>query len=315
MEVVLVTDSTTVLAIRPPQEALATVEQALSVEQIVGQVRLIQDVMAGVMRDGEHYGTIPGARKKSLYKAGAEKLLMTFRIALEHEVEDLSTADMIRYRVRSRAISEGGRFLGEGIGECSSAEEKYAWRGIKAAGEWDATPESDRRIKWSMDGKKEIQAKQVRTSPLDFGNTVLKMAKKRADVDACLSVTAASDIFAQDLEDLPGTPGATASDSPAPAAAPSVVHAPAAAPVRAPVPTPTQESAPIASAAVVEMASHSVCRAIQLVLESLHVEEHAFVAQVLVPKGIHAIDEMTEAQATSLLTMLQAKRQAQTATE
>ena len=63
------------------------------------------------------------------------------------------------------------------------------------------------------------------------------------------------------------------------------------------------------------MASHSVCRAIQLVLESLHVEEHAFVAQVLVPKGIHAIDEMTEAQATSLLTMLQAKRQAQTATE
>ena len=33
-------------------------------------------------------------------------------------------------------------------------------------------------------------------------NTVLKMAKKRALVDAVLTATAASDIFTQDLEDI-----------------------------------------------------------------------------------------------------------------
>ena len=39
-------------------------------------------------------------------------------------------------------------------------------------------------------------------NPADYYNTVLKMAKKRAHVDAMLTATAASDIFTQDLEDL-----------------------------------------------------------------------------------------------------------------
>jgi len=34
-------------------------------------------------------------------------------------------------------------------------------------------------------------------------NTILKMAKKRAQVDAVITATAASDIFTQDIEDLP----------------------------------------------------------------------------------------------------------------
>jgi len=36
----------------------------------------------------------------------------------------------------------------------------------------------------------------------DVYNTVLKIAKKRAHVDAIITVTAASDIFIQDVEDL-----------------------------------------------------------------------------------------------------------------
>ena len=39
-------------------------------------------------------------------------------------------------------------------------------------------------------------------NPADHYNTVLKMAKKRALVDAVLTATAASDIFTQDLEDI-----------------------------------------------------------------------------------------------------------------
>ncbi len=39
-------------------------------------------------------------------------------------------------------------------------------------------------------------------NPADDYNTVLKMAKKRALVDAVLTATAASDIFTQDLEDI-----------------------------------------------------------------------------------------------------------------
>ena len=37
--------------------------------------------MRGVMKEGTHYGTIPGTPKASLWKAGTEVLCMTFRLA------------------------------------------------------------------------------------------------------------------------------------------------------------------------------------------------------------------------------------------
>jgi hypothetical protein len=39
-------------------------------------------------------------------------------------------------------------------------------------------------------------------NPADVANTILKMAKKRAQIDMTLTATAASDVFEQDLEDL-----------------------------------------------------------------------------------------------------------------
>ena len=47
-----------------------------------------------------------------------------------------------------------------------------------------------------------IQEKLEHDNPADNYNTVRKMGKKRALVDAVLTCTAASDIFTQDLEDL-----------------------------------------------------------------------------------------------------------------
>jgi hypothetical protein len=164
------------------------------------QVNLIQEVMKSVMQKDQHYGVIPGAgNKPTLFKAGAEKIMSTFRLAADPEVEDMSTELVIRYRVKCKLISAAGTFVGAGLGECSSAEEKYAWRGIVSEDEWNATDEADRRTKFRRDGK----VKQVRTNPYDLSNTILKMAKKRALVDAVLTVTGASDIFTQDIEDMP----------------------------------------------------------------------------------------------------------------
>src|SRR5208282_1157277 len=47
------------------------------------------------------------------------------------------------------------------------------------------------------------EVKQVRSEHHDLENTILKMACKRAHVAMTLNVTAASDIFTQDIEDLP----------------------------------------------------------------------------------------------------------------
>lgn len=168
-------------------------------EMVIAQTRKIQEIMEAVMIKDVHYGVIPGCGKKpSLLKPGAEKIASTFRMAIDPQVEDLSTNDCMRFRVRAVATHMAtGLYLGTGIGECSSNETKYKWRAGKGK-EWDETPEDRRRIKYEYDKT----VKQVRTEPADEANTVLKMAKKRALVDCVLTVTAASDIFAQDLEDL-----------------------------------------------------------------------------------------------------------------
>lgn len=177
----------------------------LTKDQVVAQKRLIQEVMAAVMKDGVHYGVIPGCKQPSLYKAGSEAVLTTFRIAVNPIVEDLSTRDCYRYRVTCQGILPSGEIVGSGIGECSTDEEKYHWRGAVNDKEFDATPEDRRRIKYSRPSNynKDGETKQVRTNPSDLANTALKMAKKRAQIDLTLTATGASDVFAQDLEDLP----------------------------------------------------------------------------------------------------------------
>jgi hypothetical protein len=185
--------------------------------QVRAQVKAIQEVLHAVMKRDVHYGVIPGTQKPTLYKAGAEILLSTFRIAVDPEIEDLSTDDEIRYRVKLRGIANAearlgnvnGAVVGAGIGECSTNEEKYCWRACHGEGEWNATAEDKRRIKWGSkwgqnQGERiETQTRQIRTNPADLANTVLKMAKKRAQIDLCLTALSASDVFDQDLEDLP----------------------------------------------------------------------------------------------------------------
>jgi hypothetical protein len=173
----------------------------MTAKGVVAQVRLVQEVMKAVMKKDTHYGVIPGCAKPSLWKPGAEVLMVTFRIASEAVVEDLSTADEARYRVtRKGSAINSGLFVGSAIGECSSNEEKYKWRFATCQAEYDATTEDRRREKYKRDG---TTIKQVRTNHADVANTILKMADKRAYVALALNSTAASDCFVQDIEDLP----------------------------------------------------------------------------------------------------------------
>lgn len=176
----------------------------LPTTEVISRVHRIQEVMKALMIDGTHYGKIPGTPKPTLYKPGAELLLMTFRIAATpSHIDDLSNHDEIRYRVTVRATNQvSGELVGEMVGECSSSEEKYKWRKPVCDEEWQETDISHRREKWQRGDKGAFKVKQVRTSPSDVANTVLKMATKRALIATTLVCLAASDIFSQDLEDL-----------------------------------------------------------------------------------------------------------------
>lgn len=185
---------------------VAIQEVQFSAPEVRDRVNLVQTVMKSVMKKDTHYGTIPFTPKPTLYKAGAEVLCMTFKIAQEYRVEDLSTSSEARYRVTCVGRHQvTGQVLGEGMGECSSNEEKYAYRSAVCPQEFDAAPEANKRVKWSK-GKNNSPAystNQVKTNVADLANTILKMACKRAMVAMTLNVTAASDIFSQDLEDFP----------------------------------------------------------------------------------------------------------------
>lgn len=185
--------------IERPHAGIVPQSGRLSASEVVQHAMVVQDVMRAVMKPELHYGKIPGTDKPTLFQPGADVLCMTFRIAPEFTIEDLSTADSVRYRVTCRGVHQlSGVTLGSCVGEASSNEEKYKWRRAVNDKEFNETPASMRRIKFG----KTWETKQVRTEPADVANTVLKMAEKRAKIGMVLNVTAASDMFGQDLEDL-----------------------------------------------------------------------------------------------------------------
>lgn len=186
-----------VTEIKPGALAASAGSGRMAVADIISHVAMVQEVMKAVMKPDIHYGVIPGTDKPTLYKQGAEVLCMAFRVSDTYSVEDLSTADIVRYRVTCTGRHQvTGTVLGAGMGEASSGEEKYKWR--KAwDDEFEATPDNLRRVKM---GK--YKTKQVRTEAADLANTILKMANKRAKIAMTINVTACGDMFGQDLEDM-----------------------------------------------------------------------------------------------------------------
>lgn len=199
----------------------------LPVETIKHQIQVIQEVMAQAMVKDTHYGVIPGCGDKpTLLKAGAEKLCLTFRLSPTYTVTKTELGGGHReYEVRCTLTHiPSGQVFGEGVGICSTHESKYRYRKaertcpscgassiIKGKAEYGGgwlcfAKKGGCGAKFSDNDDSitgQIVGRVENPDIADSYNTVLKIAKKRAHVDAVLTATAASDIFAQDLEDLP----------------------------------------------------------------------------------------------------------------
>lgn len=199
------------------QEALTTqptqltvVDSWQSVEALKARIQQIQRLMNDVLKKDVDYGIIPGMpkdTKPSLRKSGSEQILAMFRIAVEPLVEDLSTEDCYRYRVTTRLTDvRTEAFLGAGLGECSTNETKYKWKRTYSEKEFNAAPADRKKIQFKRykdDHGTWIDAEDmmIRQEPADMANTALKIAKKRSQVDGTLTVTGASSMFSQDLDD------------------------------------------------------------------------------------------------------------------
>ena len=141
-----------------------TVEEAKSFDDEMN--RFIDAVLIA----GVDYGIIPNCKKPTLLKSGAEKILnylgLIARTEISNRVEDYNIG-FFSYEAKVYLIDYNGVVKGEGIGITNTREGKYA-----------------------------------KTNGYAVQNTVLKMAKKRALVDAALNVGNLSARFTQDVEDM-----------------------------------------------------------------------------------------------------------------
>lgn len=223
------------------QSALAVTQQGafvVSPRHALGQLHELQAVVKEVMKEGEHYGIIPGTNKPTLLKPGAELLCNMYGYAAQ-DVEVVAQEEqwtvmpdqatgafpLFRYLLRVRLVNNAGRVVAVGVGECNSYETRYRWRESRRkcpvcgketiikgkaeyGGGWLCFEKRGGCKQKFKEGDPQIEKQTVgralNDAIHDQVNTILKMAKKRAYIDATLSATRTSGMFTQDMEDFAG---------------------------------------------------------------------------------------------------------------
>ncbi len=162
-------------------------------DELIDAQQEITQLIVKALKKGVDYGLVPGTKgKETLFKAGSERLQKAFGchtafVIAEKEIDhdrivkwtkmqwsDSSrrreavtgeSLGLYRYVISATVIGPSGMAVGNGLGSCSTLENKYIDR------------------------------------PRDLENTCLKIAMKRAKVAATLDAFALSDRFTQDMED------------------------------------------------------------------------------------------------------------------
>ena len=162
------------MAIEIQNSALSIIDD-VNLQQVSATMQKIaqfQAVVQQTLKQNHDFGIVPGTGSKpTLLKPGAEKILMLIGLSSEYEiVEKVQDYDkgFFAYTVRCM-LTKNGQVITQGLGHCNSKEKKYT---------------SEKQDLYML------------------GNTCLKMAKKRAQVDATLTVAALSEVFTQDIEDM-----------------------------------------------------------------------------------------------------------------
>ena len=174
---------------------------------------LVQQFFKDVMipsRPGEadgDYGVIPGTDKPTLFKAGAEKLCELYGYAsIIADVQEYADYESGHYRavIRMALVHKGsGVKIAEGIGECNTRESRYFYRWVWERDVPAGIDKSNLKQKSGTKNNRVWRLYRIQNDDLfSLWNTILKMAKKRALVDATLSATRSSGLFTQSAEHL-----------------------------------------------------------------------------------------------------------------
>jgi hypothetical protein len=174
-----------------------------TVNTTLQKISMFQAIIQKTLRQGQDFDTIPGTNKPTLLKPGAEKINMLMGIVpsydIDNRIEDFDKG-FISYSFRC-TLMRNGEPVSQGVGCCNSLEPKYKYIWAK---EEEIPNHLDKdNLKTQQDKYGRYTKYQIVNPEIaGLANTILKMAKKRAYVDATLQVAALSDVFTQDLEDM-----------------------------------------------------------------------------------------------------------------
>ena len=187
------------------QNSVASLIDSVDIEAIAGTMKKINNFQTVIQKNlkSEHdYGVIAGAGSKpTLLKPGGEKICMMFGLNPEYDflekTEDYKEG-FFAYNIKC-TLYRNGNPVSQGVGNCNSKESKYAYINVYELPEgFDESMVFEKKT--TKYGK--IQYKIPNPKIADLVNTILKMAKKRAFIDAVLQVASLSDVFTQDIEDM-----------------------------------------------------------------------------------------------------------------
>ena len=180
-----------------------SVRHELTTEELLNQTKRVLEIKDKVMKEGVHYGYIPGAKKPSLWKPGAEKLCHAFRLEPEFETTSRDdpnrTINWKKWNYDKRKEIEG---VTTGYLEYDS---RCTLTHIPTGEVWASN------VSGSCNN---FEARYRSLVPYDVKNTLEKMSEKRSLVAAILIGTAASDVFTQDIEDVPQLLNGNGDDEP-----------------------------------------------------------------------------------------------------
>jgi len=168
--------------------ALTVTDQRVA--RVKSEIELADALVVKVLEPGIDYGLHPGTKSQALKDPGAATIINAFNCypkaeILFREVTDTKISYVIDVSLISR---EDSLVKCSGTGACTTMETKYGYR-------WVPDPEFYGYDRAAL--KKKVKDGQTRyriTNPdwSELENTILKMARKRAEVDAAMALPGVS---------------------------------------------------------------------------------------------------------------------------
>lgn len=177
------------------------------VSETLTKVKSLQATLKSILVEEHDYGKIPGCGDKpTLLKPGAEKILMALGITSSYELiehtENFEGKGFFAYTVKC-TLFKNGQKITEGLGHANSREKKWAVEFVYEKDLPEGTEKDLLKKKTIKSNNGTFYKYEVEADANSKANTILKMAKKRAQIDAVLTVASLSEIFTQDFDDLP----------------------------------------------------------------------------------------------------------------